>query len=191
MKHVRDYIAVRLESLSAIFRSEFVAQQTSKAPTIPLQPGLAPLELAKLIRARYYADRQWARDRRSVWSARSSLLQAFMFLLSLLAIVFLGIATLDGFAIAGFICTAAATAVAALESFFNWRSRWIAADAALAQWHDLEETLSLYVASRTEQDLDVDFLLQFDEQRRSVWTELNQIWLAERKGPGPAGSSAP
>lgn len=163
------------------FQSETATQRAANEPTHALEPGLSKLALATLIRARLYEDRQWARDRRSVWSARSSLLRFLMFTLSVLAIVFLGIASLDGFAIVGFICTAAGTAVAALEGFFNWRARWVAADAALAAWHEIEESLALYVASQPEDALDVAILLEFDARRRSSWRELSQTWLSQRR----------
>lgn len=172
-------------------RSEGATQRPPSPPTHPLQPGLSKLELANLIRSRFYEDRQWARDRRSVWSARSTLLRFLMFTVSVLAIVFLGIASLDGFAIVGFICTAVGTALAALETFFNWRSRWIAADAALAQWHEAEEALSLYVASRPAKDLVLEDLLDFDERRRAAWSQMSQTWLNDRRGnAGAAGEGS-
>ncbi|MDQ0745330.1 hypothetical protein QFZ62_002638 [Clavibacter sp. B3I6] len=152
-----------------------------KDPTNALQPGSSPLALATMIRGRFYTDRHWARIRRSHWSAGSTLLRVSVFTMSVLAIVFLGIADLDGFAIAGFICTATGTAVSALEGFFNWRARWIAADAALASWHRAEEELELYVASRREEDLDPSELLAFDLRRKEAWSEMSQTWLNERR----------
>jgi len=112
----------------------------------------------------------------------STLLRVLLFVLSVFAIVFLGVAQLDGFAIVGCICTAASTAVAALEGFFNWRSRWIASDAALAQWHEFEEALALHVASNSETTIDVDKILEFDERRRAAWSGLSQTWLSQRRG---------
>jgi hypothetical protein len=165
-----------------LFGSESAPQSFSKTPSVPLTPGLPPLELANLIRRRFYEDRQWARERRAVWSARSTFLHALTFVLAVAAIVFLGVASLDGFAIVGFICTTVGTTVAGLETFFNWRSRWVAADSALARWHELEESLSLYVASNEAKLLSIDHLVEFDTQRRSVWSELSQTWLDERRG---------
>lgn len=172
------------EYFSRLLGSEAAATGVPPAPTHPLQPGLSNMALAELVRSRFYEDRHWARIRRDVWSARSTLLRVLLFALSVLAIVFLGIAKLDGFAIVGFICTAASTAVAALEGFFNWRSRWIASDAALAEWHALEEALTLYVATNDEDSMEVGRILEFDELRRAAWSELSQTWLTQRRG-GP------
>lgn len=168
-------------SISALFQSE-AADTYAREPTHALTPGLDGLALAEFVRRRFYEDREWARARRAVWSARSTLLRFLMFSLSVLAIIFLGVSTLDGFAVAGFVCTAVGTAAAALESFFNWRSRWVAADAALARWHAIEESLALYVASTAEADLDRKDLLDFDASRREVWSEMSQRWLSERNG---------
>lgn len=155
---------------------------TVKPPSVALVAGLSSVELAAMLRGRLYDDKHWARDRREVWSARSSFVHFLTFSLAVLAIVFLGIAKLDGFAVVGFICTTVGTTVAGVESFFNWRSRWIAADAALAGWHDIEERLALYVASTAEASLDNAQLLAFDVERRAVWSEMSQTWLDERRG---------
>jgi TRAP-type mannitol/chloroaromatic compound transport system permease large subunit len=184
----RNVVSALLGAFLLVFHSEASTQSPSNDPTHPLQPGMTTIQLAALIRSRFYEDRQWARDRRGVWSARSTLLRILMFVLSVLGIIFLGIAVLDGFAIAGFVCTAVATAVAALEGFFNWRSRWVAADAALASWHDLEESLFLYVASTPEADLEVESLLAFDRKRRTVWSEMSGTWLSERRSQGSSAA---
>jgi len=170
------------EYFSRLFGSEGTTTGAPPTPSHVMRPGLSNMELAELVRSRFYEDRHWARIRRDVWSARSTFLRVLLFVLSVLAIVFLGIAKLDGFAIVGFICTAASTAVAALEGFFNWRSRWIASDAALAQWHELEEALSLYIATHAESTLELEKILEFDERRRATWNEMSQTWLTQRRG---------
>ena len=170
----------------AIFRSESSPQSRPTPPTAPLVSGLSGMDLAELIRERFYSDRQWARDRRSVWSARSTLLRSLVFFVSVLGIIFLGLAQLDGVAAAGFILTTVGASISALESFFNWRARWVAADAALASWHMLEESLSLYVASTPVSALETEILLEFDSRRRATWDDMSGAWLAERRGQSSA-----
>lgn len=168
--------------LSAVFDSEFAEQASPREPRHPLDPGLGKLELAAFLRRRLYEDKEYARSRRRVWSARATLLRVTLFALSGLATIFLGLADLKGFALVGFILSALVTTVSGLEGFFNWRSRWIASELALARWHDIEESLALYVASRKPSRIKKAQLMQFDDQRRDAWSELSATWISQRKG---------
>jgi hypothetical protein len=166
----------------ALTDSETVTQRAAKTPTHALKAGLTGLELAEFVRTRFYEDRAYARSRRAVWSARATLLRLVVFGLSAVATIFLGVAAKDGYATVGFICTALVTVVSALEGFFNWRSRWVAAEWALARWHELEENLAMYVSSRSNGKLDDAAITEFDIQRRIVWAELSHTWISERRG---------
>lgn len=77
--------------------------------------------------------------------------------------------------------SALVTAITALEPFFNFRSRWISADEALARWHRSEEELTLYVASRPEHELTTAEVLRFDDMRRDEWVRFSQDWLTGRR----------
>jgi hypothetical protein len=167
--------------LGALLHSESSEQSEANEPSHPLDPGLGTLELAQFIRRRFYEDRAWARSRRYVWSARATLIRVVVFLFSALATIFLGLATLDGFAVVGFVFSTLITAVSGLETFFNWRSRWVTADIALARWHDLEESLAFYVSATEIGKLDPSILKNYDDQRRNVWSEVSQAWIFARR----------
>ena len=156
-------------------------------PTRPLKPGLSNMDLADFVRQRLYDDRDYARNRRMEWRFGAVTLRLLTVGLGAAATVILGLADLDTQAGVGFALTAIATVLGGLEAFFNWRSRWIAAEEALASWHHIEEGLALYVSARPVEDLVRDEILAFDDQRRDVWSDFSRTWIQQRKGAAPEG----
>jgi hypothetical protein len=140
------------------------------------------MELAAFVRQRLYDDRDYARGRRTEWRLGAVTLRLLTVGLGAAATVTLGLANLDTKAAVGFALTAIATVLGGLEAFFNWRSRWVAAEEALASWHHIEENLALYVSALPNEDLEKDEILAFDRERRAVWSNFSRTWIQERKG---------
>lgn len=105
------------------------------------------------------------------------------------ATILLGLSELTGMAAWGFALSALVTLVTALEPFFNFRSRWVSADEALARWHRAEEELTLYAATRPESKLDVHDVIEFDQIRREEWSRFSQDWLSDRRSGGASPHS--
>ncbi|MGG7509971.1 SLATT domain-containing protein [Plantibacter sp. YIM 135249] len=134
-----------------------------------------------MVRQRFYEDRDYSRWRRKSWSRSATIVRFLILILSATATVLLGLATLDGFAALGFICSALVTTASAIEPYFNWRSRWVMAEEALAEWHKLEEDLAIYVASTPATNLDFNTILNYDKQRRAVWNTFSGQWIEQRQ----------
>lgn len=101
--------------------------------------------------------------------------------LSATATVILGLAELTGPAQWGFIFSALVTTLGAIEPFFNWRSRWVLAEEALAKWHRIDDDLSMYVAVTDKSDLDPKRIMAFHEDYCRVWEQFSNQWLDQRK----------
>ena len=157
----------------------------SPPPRHELVSGLDDFELARMIRERLYEDKEYARVRRRQWRGLASVTRLGSLALSAAGTIVLGVAELGRLATIGFICSALVTTLGAIEPFFNWRSRWILAEEALAQWHQIEEGLALYVAQNPAKDLDRDIILNFDRERRAVWSHFSTQWLRERRVDRP------
>lgn len=168
-----------------LFRSK--GRRPGEPPTRPLKPGLNNLDLADFLRQRLYDDRDYARNRRMEWRLGAVALRLLTVGLGAAATVTLGLADLDTQAAVGFALTAIATVLGGLEAFFNWRSRWVAAEEALASWHHIEEALALYVSARPVEALVREELLAFDDQRRDVWSGFSRTWVQQRKGSAAEG----
>jgi hypothetical protein len=103
------------------------------------------------------------------------------FSLSAAATVTLGLADLTGPAALGFSFSALVTASAVVDPFFNWRTRWMLADRALADWYALQNRLRFYLA-RGDRDLDAEILSQFSAENDEIWEEFSSRWIAGAKG---------
>ncbi|RXZ48651.1 hypothetical protein ESP57_06535 [Agromyces fucosus] len=104
--------------------------------------------------------------------------------MSATATIALGFANLEWPANLGFVCSALVTTVSALEPFFNWRSRWVLADETLAKWHELEDELFFFVATRKEEELTIEELLHFQNRSAFIWRELTAEWVTARRTNG-------
>jgi hypothetical protein len=163
-------------------KDRYARRQVGDAPRVELVPGLSRLELAGFVRQRLYDDRDYARLRRTEWRRRATLAWACSTLASATATVILGLASLGTWASVGFVLSALVTTINAVEPFFNWRSRWVGAEKALASWHRIEESLALYVANTPETDIEPARVLEYDRSRQKVWSDFSGDWLSARRG---------
>ncbi len=104
-----------------------------------------------------------------------------MFAVSAMATITLGLAATDAWGKVGFVLSALVTSLTALEPFFNWRSRWIDADDALAGWYDVEEELRRMVATSTESGLTHAEVDRQYKRYRKIWNDWSASWVSARK----------
>jgi len=153
-----------------------------------LIPNLPPLVLANAVTRQFYKDRNYIRLRRRRWAIGAVIIRLMALALSSAATIFLGLADLSGLAAWGFTLSALVTTVSALETFFNFRSRWVSADEALARWHRSEEELQTYVNTTPVGRLLSSEIVKFDEERRDEWSRFSQDWLSDRRSATPGSS---
>jgi hypothetical protein len=168
-------------------RSDF--QPPSREPTDALAAGLSPFDLATRIRTNLYSAKSYARWRRKSWRIMASGTHMLGLALSAAATVILGVAELTGPAQWGFIFSALVTTLGAIEPFFNWRSRWVLAEEALANWHRIDDDLTMYVADTNENDLDRARIMGFHDEYCLVWEQFNNQWLDQRRAQTSSGTS--
>ncbi|MHC6219481.1 SLATT domain-containing protein [Arthrobacter sp. MMS24-S77] len=156
-------------------------QPTSREPTHALAAGLSAFDLADRVRTNLYSAKTYARWRRKSWRIMASGTHILGLALSATATVILGLAELTGPAQWGFIFSALVTTLGAIEPFFNWRSRWVLAEEALANWHRIDEDLTMYVAETDENDLDRGRIMGFHDEYCRVWEQFNNQWLEQRR----------
>ena len=123
----------------------------------------------------------YARSRRRVWAGWSTGIRLLVFALSASATITLGLADTDLPGKIGFVLSALVTSFSALEPFFNWRSRWVGADQAIALWYDLDEDLKAHVAKKPEGKLNTADIDEFYLRYRKVWNDWSSSWVTARK----------
>lgn len=152
------------------------------SPSAPeLETELTPIELANRVRQQFYKDRNYLRIKRSRWAFGAIFIRLIALGLSSTATILLGLSELKGPAAWGFALSAIVTTVTALEPFFNFRSRWVSADEALAGWHRAEEELTTYVQTTARGQITLAEVTKYDEMRREEWLRFSQDWLSERR----------
>lgn len=149
------------------------ARENALEPAHPLLPGLKPLELADMVRQRVREDREYAQARRWMWRNLASGSMVLTLLLSAATTIALGLANLGPLGTLGFICSALVTVMIGIEPLFDWRARRASAEEALTAWHQLEDSLEIYVASTPASQLDQQVILDFDRDRRQVWSRFS------------------
>lgn len=147
-----------------------------------LHTDLAPDALASYVQVRLRAARRYVQRQRNVWRALATTTHLTTLTLSAAATVVLGFARLTGLGSLGFIFSALVTTIAAIEPFYNWRSRWVISEEALAEWYRIEEDLTIYVASNPTKSLDTILIMAFDKRFVGVWETFNRKWLRSRRG---------
>ncbi|MDL5485945.1 SLATT domain-containing protein [Microbacterium wangruii] len=147
----------------------------------PLTPGMAPLEAAEGLLRSLAEARSYAQARRRTWSRWSTGIRLLMFTVSALATITLGLATTDAWGKVGFVLSALVTSLTALEPFFNWRSRWVDADEALAGWYDVEEDLRRLVETSPEAALTHSEVERLYKRYRKIWNDWSASWVSARR----------
>ena len=173
MKKVRRE-AAPIEAELRDLVSDAKARERAADPSHPLIAGLKPFDLADMVRQRLLDDKDYARNRRWMWRNLASASMLLTLVLSAATSIVLGLSDLGPLGTLGFICSALVTVMIAIEPLFDWRARRASADEALTAWDHLEENLAIYVASTPAKDLDPEEILDFDRQRRAVWSRFSE-----------------
>jgi hypothetical protein len=143
--------------------------------------GLNDADLARYIQTRVLAARAYTGSRRRVWRLGASWTHMSTLALSAAATIVLGVSQRDGFGHAAFALSALVTTAAAIEPFYNFRSRWVLAEEILADWYRLEEQLTMYLASTEAAKVDRAEILGFDAEYDRIWQRFSEQWVHHRR----------
>jgi hypothetical protein len=86
------------------------------------------------------------------------------------------------------------TVLGALETFFNWRSRWVLMEEAQYRLNRLRDEMDYYLVATPSVELHKDRLDQFFEEQQGIWGDVSRRWIEFRKldsapqGDNPAGA---
>ena len=146
-----------------------------------LVPGIELIDFASKLQQKFRSDRNYVRSKRKRWATGAVSIRLLAIGFSGTATIMLGLANLSGLAAWGFAFSAVVTLITSLEPFFNFRTRWVSADEALATWYSGEEQLETYIATRSTDEIELSKLLEFDTMRRQEWARFSREWLSERR----------
>ncbi|WP_232247417.1 DUF4231 domain-containing protein [Kitasatospora azatica] len=131
----------------------------------------------------------YARSRKKRFRLASSALKVLTLSLSAASTIILGLQSLNLWAGVAFALVALVTLLGAVESFFNWRSRWVLMEETQYRFRRLADDLEYLIASTPAADLGYDRLQPVFDEYQSVWAHLGERWLQERRTlPSSSGS---
>lgn len=156
----------------------------------PPRTGLTPTETALWLREQVVDGIELVRVRKVRFRRSSALIRLFSLTLSSAATVILGLQDLNVWADLAFGMVAVATAVGAVEAFFNWRSRWQVMEEAQYRLLGLCDELDFLLACTAREELRHSALVPLFSQWQSVWADINRRWMELRPGDGPTGSTS-
>ncbi|MEU6237889.1 DUF4231 domain-containing protein [Kitasatospora sp. NPDC047058] len=143
--------------------------------------GPAPADTAGHLLEKIREGGAYARARKKRFRRASSALKVLTLALSAASTIILGLQDLDFWAGLGFALVALVTLLGAVESFFNWRSRWVLMEETQYRFRRLADDLEYLIASTPADELTHDRLRPVFDAYQDVWAHLSDRWLQERR----------
>jgi hypothetical protein len=142
---------------------------------------LSPRELALWVRKEAVRGIAWAQPRKKRFRSAASITRITTLGLSAASTVILGLQDLDFWASLGFSLVAVSTVVAAVEPFFNWRSRWVLLEEAQYELRRIRDELDYMLATCGDSELRPQDIEPFFERSQQVWRQTSTRWLDQRR----------
>jgi hypothetical protein len=142
---------------------------------------LSARELAVWVRSEAVRGIVWAQPRKKRFRSAASVTRMVTLGLSGASTVILGLQDLDFWASLGFSLVALSTVVAAVEPFFNWRSRWVLMEEAQYELRRIRDELDYLLATRSDEELRREDVEPFFQRSQQVWRQTSTRWLDQRR----------
>ena len=127
------------------------------------------------------ADMDWADVRKRRFRRRASIVRVAALLLTAASTVVLGIQEIPGRASIALPMVALVTVLGGLETFFNWRSRWVLMEETRYSLNRLRDDMDYYIVATPTSELSRDRLQEFFDQHQSTWADASRQWVEFRK----------
>jgi hypothetical protein len=75
---------------------------------------------------------------------------------------------------------AAVTVLGALETFFNWRSRWVLMEETQYRLNRLRDEIDYYLAVTPSNAVEREALDRFFSDQQLIWSEVSRRWVEFR-----------
>jgi len=127
------------------------------------------------------ADMDWVDSRKSRFRRSASIVRVSALLLTAASTVVLGIQEIPARASIALPMVALVTVLGGLETFFNWRSRWVLMTETRYRFNRLRDELDYYIVATPTAELSRGRLEEFFARHQVVWEETSRQWVEFRK----------
>jgi len=123
-------------------------------------------------------DMEWADSRKHIFRRRASYVKVATLLLTAAATVVLGIEAIPSRAAIALPMVALVTVLGGLDSFYNWRSRWVLMEEAQYRLNRLRDEIDYYYIITTSPDnLSTERLKEFFLEQQAIWSDVSRRWI--------------
>jgi hypothetical protein len=139
------------------------------------------------------ADMDWADSRKTRFRRSASRIKLGSLILAALSTVVLGIEAIPGRSWVALPLVAAVTVLGGLESFFNWRSRWVLMEEAQYRFNRLRDEIDYYLTPTPPDAVTRDVVDRFFADQQLIWSDVSRRWIEFRSlgaSQSRAGSDA-
>jgi hypothetical protein len=126
------------------------------------------------------ADMDWVDSRKVRFRRAASRVKLASLSLAAMSTVVLGIAAIPAQTAIALPMVASVTLLGALETFFNWRSRWVLMEETQYRLNRLRDAMDYYVTVTPSDQVERDVLDRFFEQQQLIWTDVSRRWIEFR-----------
>jgi hypothetical protein len=134
------------------------------------------------------ADMDWVDSRKKRFRTRASGVRIAALALTAASTVVLGIRWDPGRQTSiALPMVALVTMLGALESFFNWRSRWVLMEESLYRLNRLRDEMDYYLVATPTDALENTKFAEYFQEQQVIWADVSRRWVEFRKldaGPG-------
>ena len=131
-------------------------------------------------------DMEWADSRKHTFRRRASYVKVATLLLTAAATVVLGIEAIPSRAAIALPMVALVTVFSALDSFYNWRSRWVLMEEAQYRMNRLRDEIDYYIITTPAAELQEERLKEFFLDQQATWNDVSRRWVEFRKLGNPS-----
>ncbi|WP_410564473.1 DUF4231 domain-containing protein [Amycolatopsis sp. cmx-4-61] len=127
----------------------------------------------------------WCNTRKKRFRRRASIVRVAALVLTAASTVVLGIQNIPARASIALPMVALVTVLGGLETFFNWRSRWVLMEETRYRLNQLRDEVDYYIVTTPTTELSRERLDEFFRQHQVIWDDSSRRWLEFRKHDRP------
>lgn len=148
--------------------------------------NLSKREIFLKFRSTVSGDMEWADSRKHIFRRRASYVRVTTLLLTAAATVVLGISAIPSRATIALPMVAMVTVLGGLDSFYNWRSRWVLMEETQYRLNRLRDEIDYHVITTSPDDLSTEQLKEFFLEQQAIWADVSRRWIEFRKLDQPS-----
>jgi hypothetical protein len=126
------------------------------------------------------ADMDWADSRKARFRRSASHVKLASLMLAALSTVVLGIKTIPAQTEIALPMVALVTMLGAMETFYNWRSRWVLMEETQYRLNRLRDEMDYYLMVTPSDRVEREALDRFFAQQQLIWSDVSRRWIEFR-----------